>query len=452
MNRIVLVFFALLLGFSTFIGTQTNVFVQANEGEEFQKQIESYQEQQGELDGDKRKAEQELQRVESEIREAAEEIRLLDEETSRTNAKIREKQDEIDATKLVVEELREEIEILEERIAQRDELLKDRVRSMYQTGGVINYIEVILGAQNFGDLIERVSALNTIAQQDKNILEQHRADKEAVELAKLQLEEELTSLEEQMVELEGLLKTLEAQRSEKNRLVKKLEEKQINLEDQLVTYEEEQMILKAQENAAKAQLKEWEDEQRRLEEERKRREEEERKRLEEERRQQELQRQQQQTQTNSSDSGTNNSTTSNTPPPSNTSSAVLMRPATGAITSGYGMRWGRMHHGIDIGQGGRSNVPIVAAESGTVVYSGWMNGYGNTILISHFIGGRQLTTLYAHLDALHVSGGQRVNRGQQIGIMGNTGQSTGPHLHFEVHEGGWNGAKSNSRNPMNYIN
>ncbi|WP_078594380.1 murein hydrolase activator EnvC family protein [Evansella clarkii] len=410
---------------------------EANTGSDLEKKIDSYQEKQEEIEAESKQKEEELGEVETEIEEAESEIRRIDEDTAQTNENIREKEDEIDTTNKRIETLHEEIQELEERIAERDELLKDRVRSMYQNGGTVNYLEVILGAQSIGDLIERVSALTTITNQDRNILEQHIEDKQAVERAKEQLEQELINLEEQMAELETLLAELEEQRQEKDELMALLEDKQVELEKEMVSLDEEQELLKVQEEAAKEELRLWEEEQKRLEEERKKAEEE-RKRKESE------------TQVSSSGSS-GSSGSSASAAPADSGSGTLMRPATGRITSNFGPRWGRMHYGMDIGQGGRSNVPIVASEAGTVIEARYMNGYGNTIMISHVVNGQQLTTLYAHLDSMAVSSGQRVSRGQQIGIMGNTGQSTGPHLHFEVHEGGWNGAKSNAVDPRKYL-
>ncbi|UTR11731.1 peptidoglycan DD-metalloendopeptidase family protein [Evansella sp. LMS18] len=417
---------------------------EANTGSDLEKKIDSYQEKQEEIEAESKQKEEELGEVETEIEEAKSEIRRIDENTAQTNENIREKEDEIESTNKRIETLHEEIKELEERIAERDELLKDRVRSMYQNGGTVNYLEVILGAQSIGDLIERVSALTTITNQDRNILEQHIEDKQAVERAKEQLEQELINLEEQMAELETLLAELEEQRQEKDELMAMLEDKQVELETEMVSLDEEQELLKVQEEAAKEELRLWEEEQKRLEEE-KRKQEEERKKAEEERKRKE-------SETQVSSSGSSGSSGGNaSAAPADSGSGTLMRPATGRITSNFGPRWGRMHYGMDIGQGGRSNVPIVAAEAGTVIEARYMNGYGNTIMISHVVNGRQLTTLYAHLDSMAVSSGQRVSRGQQIGIMGNTGQSTGPHLHFEVHEGGWNGAKSNAVDPRKYL-
>lgn len=107
-------------------------------------------------------------------------------------------------------------------------------------------------------------------------------------------------------------------------------------------------------------------------------------------------------------------------------------PAQGVFTSGYGWRWGRMHRGIDIA--GPVGTPIVASAPGTVTYSRWNSGgYGNLVEITHPDGS---LTLYAHNNRNLVSEGENVAQGQQIAEMGNTGFSTGPHLHFEIHRPG----------------
>ncbi|MDO5659005.1 MAG: DUF5930 domain-containing protein [Paracoccus sp. (in: a-proteobacteria)] len=110
------------------------------------------------------------------------------------------------------------------------------------------------------------------------------------------------------------------------------------------------------------------------------------------------------------------------------------------FTSGFGPRWGRLHAGVDFA--GPVGTPIMAAGDGRVKFAGWQRGYGNIVILEHAIG---TETRYAHLNRIHVSVGQNVSRDQHIADMGNTGRSTGPHLHYEVRVNG------TAVNPMNFI-
>jgi len=113
------------------------------------------------------------------------------------------------------------------------------------------------------------------------------------------------------------------------------------------------------------------------------------------------------------------------------SAAGLIWPCDGVVVSGFGMRWGRMHEGIDIGCA--YGTPNRAAASGTVIYAGWLGGYGNLVVVDH---GNGLSTAYAHASSILVSVGQSVSQGQTVSLVGSTGHSTGPHLHFEVRVNG----------------
>lgn len=108
-------------------------------------------------------------------------------------------------------------------------------------------------------------------------------------------------------------------------------------------------------------------------------------------------------------------------------SGFFTEPAQGVLTSEYGERWGRSHNGIDIG--GEDGSHIFAADGGTISFAGWVDGYGNYLTINH---GNGFETAYAHCSQLLVEQGEAVSQGQVIAYMGNTGNSTGPHLHFEV--------------------
>lgn len=122
--------------------------------------------------------------------------------------------------------------------------------------------------------------------------------------------------------------------------------------------------------------------------------------------------------------------------------APFAKPVKAAVrfTSGFGYRWGRMHSGADFA--GPHGTPIYATADGVVTHAGWQSGYGRLIKIQHQFG---IETRYAHLSKARVKVGQRVSRGQRIGDMGNTGRSTGTHLHYEVRVGG------KAVNPMIYI-
>ncbi|HZT17597.1 MAG TPA: peptidoglycan DD-metalloendopeptidase family protein [Gaiellaceae bacterium] len=122
------------------------------------------------------------------------------------------------------------------------------------------------------------------------------------------------------------------------------------------------------------------------------------------------------------------------------SSAGLIWPVSGPITSPFGWRWGRMHQGIDIGV--PYGTPIHAAAAGTVIYCGWEEGYGNLVVIDH---GGNLATAYGHQSAIAVTCGQVVQQGDVIGYVGCTGHCTGPHLHFEVRVDG------NPVDPLGYL-
>src|SRR5256714_6795068 len=112
-------------------------------------------------------------------------------------------------------------------------------------------------------------------------------------------------------------------------------------------------------------------------------------------------------------------------------SGTFAWPLSGPITSPFGMRWGTLHPGIDIGV--PTGTPIHAAGSGTVVWCGWMSGYGNLVMIDHHNG---LATLYGHQSRIAVGCNQEVSQGETIGYVGCTALCTGHHLHFEVRVNG----------------
>ncbi len=359
----------------------------------------------------------EVDKLKAEQDAIAAEIKRLDFAVSDTKAEIREKEALIETARLEIESLQAAVVVMKERISKRDELLKNRMKSIQDRGGVISYLEVILGAQNFIDFLNRVSAVSSFVQADQDIIKAHVADKELLEKAEAEVKQKLINLEKSLTELEAMVKKLNGQIAEKNKVVEQLKEEEEDMHAELGEMENQDAILAAQVKAIEREIAEWN----KREKERKRREAE----------------------------AKRNNTQSSLPTINNGS---FMNPATGRLTSHYGSRWGRLHSGIDIGKGGRSgDVPIVASAAGTVIRANYDRSYGNVVMISHYIDGQIMTTVYAHHERLLVSEGQRVEKGTVLGYMGNTGHSFGAHLHFEVHLGPWNGSRSNSVNPLKYV-
>jgi murein DD-endopeptidase MepM/ murein hydrolase activator NlpD len=120
--------------------------------------------------------------------------------------------------------------------------------------------------------------------------------------------------------------------------------------------------------------------------------------------------------------------------------ASIISPSRGSISSNFGMRWGKMHQGVDIAA--NLGTTINAVLDGTVIFAGWQDGYGKVIQLSHSGG---IQTTYAHCSFIDVKKGETIKQGEKIGEVGSTGNSTGPHLHFEVRKNG------EPQNPEKYV-
>ncbi|KAA0955513.1 peptidoglycan DD-metalloendopeptidase family protein [Sporosarcina sp. ANT_H38] len=135
---------------------------------------------------------------------------------------------------------------------------------------------------------------------------------------------------------------------------------------------------------------------------------------------------------------------------------MFSKPCDGRVTSPFGYRihpishLRAMHWGVDYANTSSNNT-IVAAAAGNVTFAKSKNGYGNTVMIVHSIGGQTFETVYAHLQSFGVKVGQTVKQGEPIGVKGSTGKSTGIHLHFELHTGRWNNKFTNAVDPLHYV-
>jgi peptidoglycan hydrolase CwlO-like protein len=427
---------------------------------DLEKQKESIQEKRSGIESNISDTEKKIDSLQDKQMTAEDQIAAIEAKIAESAKKIDAKNAEITQTKKEIEALKEEIKVLKERIAKRNEVLKERALSFQETGGDVNYLEVLFGSSSFGDLVDRVGAVATIAEADRDILKQHELDKKDLEEKQKAVETKLASLEVAKAELLEIQKQQKQQKQEKDALVKKLKQQTEKHEHEKMGLEEEKANLAAQEKAIKSAISLEHQRLAELEAARKKAAAEAKKRAEQEAAQAAAQAASQASEskkqsTSSGYSAKSNSSSSSSPASSNVSQApavssgTFTRPSAGYVSSTMGERWNKQHAGIDIAASG--TVPIVAAADGVVSRSYFSSSYGNVIFVTHSIGGQQWTTVYAHLSSRQASEGAVVAKGQQIGIMGNTGHSYGQHLHFELHKGPWNYSKSNAVNPLNYI-
>ncbi len=439
-----------------------DVHVSANTMDDVEQKMKELEEEQSELEEKRTDVESEKSTTDEKLNEnkskqttVEEEINLLDDQLNETIHSIYEKEEEIKGIEEEITSLGEQIEELDEnideliiRIKERDELLKKRLRSIQENGGLTHYLEVLFGSQSFSDFISRSSAVNTIMDQDVKIMNEQAEDKlsletklEEVKDKKEEVEDKKKEVESQKEELTVLKTTLDGQLAEKETLMGQLEEEYEELDEYKLTLEEEQKLIQAQEDSLAKAREVAEAEKERLEQLAK--EEEERRKKEQE----EAEKKQKE----------DNTPVSTPEPEYDGGTGQFIWPTTSRrITSSFGPRThpvtgepGKMHYGIDFGV---YRQPVFASASGVVTSTHAMSGYGNTVVITHIIDGQTYTTLYAHLESISVSPGQVVTQGDQIAISGNTGgSSTGHHLHFEIHNGPWNSAKSNAVNPVGYL-
>ncbi|BDH63557.1 hypothetical protein MTP04_36870 [Lysinibacillus sp. PLM2] len=255
---------------------------------------------------------------------------------------------------------------------------------------------------------------------DRTLIDEQNEDIRLIEIKEFDLEETLVELESDRTELLALKTNLESQRSDKTALIVKLEAEQEKLKDseqQLENqYEEVHEISEELETKIIAEQK----------------------RMAELAREQERKR-----------NANNNSASPDVPV---TSSRVWTTPTYGTFTSGYGWRsfgGGEFHYGVDVANS--TGTPIVAASDAVVSYAAPLSTYGNAVILTHSINGKIYTTVYAHMNSISVQAGQSVSKGQEIGKMGATGRVTGPHLHFELHNGTWAGQKVGHMNPLQFV-
>jgi len=388
------------------------------------------QEKRSDLKSDINQANDKISDLQGQQADVKSEMKRIDFAIADTTTKINEKTAKIEEIKAEIAKLQEETKIIKERIEKRNLLLKDRARSYQETGGVVNYLDVLMGSSSFSDFIDRANAVATIMQADQEILKQHEADKKELESKQNQVEKDLSDLQKMLADLEQMNQQLSAQKAEKDKLLGTLIDQESEEQEHMMDMKEQEQLLVAQDAAIQKAIKMEQEAQARAA----------------------AEAAAAAAKNNQANGGGNGGIgnggggASTTTP--GVSSGYWTQPAVGRFSSGFGGRGGGYHYGVDIANA--SQVPIVAAADGVVVRSYYSTSYGNCIFIAHSINGQVYTTVYAHMSSRSVDSGA-VKKGQQIGVMGNTGASEGQHLHFELHKGPWEQDKRNAINPVGIV-
>ena len=346
--------------------------------EEKRGQIEQAKQKEGVLSTDIAQFSTRIESIQGEISATQSRLDRAQASLDRQKAELLEVRDQL-------EEARDRLERLRSELVTARKVLAARLVEIYKADAP-DALTVVLEADGFGDLLEQAEFLERISDQDREITDQvrklrDRARKQAIELAELEEREQLAAERilaerDQIAQAQSQLVSsrdeLASARAEKSGALAQVREQRGVLEDDLASLEAEQARVTAALNGSPA------------------------------------------------------------PGPIKQGSGQLIWPLNGPVSGSFGeARPGHMHAGIDIVVS--EGTPIRAADSGRVALMGWVGGYGNYTCVQH---NASLSTCYAHQSSFATSNGANVSQGQVIGYSGNTGNSTGPHLHFEVRVGG----------------
>jgi peptidoglycan DL-endopeptidase CwlO len=316
----------------------------------------------------------------------------------RIEADLTRKRAELERLQDLLREERIRLVKLRARLAESRAALGERLVELYKADEP-DVVTVILEADGFADLLERAEFMQRVSEQDARIIDRVRTAKE------------------QAVATELRLDRLENRQRDVTAVVADRHQQVVDVKDQLVSRREDYQGVRYQKSQALASTREHRHD------------------LEGDLRELEKEQAAVLAKLQAAEGGGGGSAG-----PIRAGSGSMIWPVNGPVVSGFGMRWGRLHAGVDIAVG--SGTPIRAADSGSVVLLGWTGGYGNYTCIAH---GGGLSTCYAHQSRYATSNGASVSKGQVIGYVGCTGHCFGDHLHFEVRSGG------SPVDPMGYL-
>lgn len=356
-----------------------------------------------------------LNEVNSQKEESQNKVNDLSNQIDSYKSQINSLKSEIETKTNEVQELQKKLDELEAEREKNQNLLDERLVTLYEAGEV-SYLDMLLSSTDLTEFISSYYMIETLTAADKELIQNLENDKKEIAETQEKVNSSLSEIETKKTELESVQQELSKAKNEEQTKVDELTEQSHDLESDVEEYEKKMKELDAKEKAQEEAL------QKKYEEAKKKAE-----------------------QGNSSSSGSTSGDSSSSG--STVSSKGFIRPVkSGSITATMYYSSGKYHGAVDFGVS--TGTPVYAAADGIVVTSTWggSDSYGYYIKIKHYNG---LYTLYAHGSSLVVSVGQEVKQGQLIMYSGNTGNSTGPHLHFEVRVSP--GGYSNRVNPLNYL-
>ena len=340
----------------------------ASTASEKQAELDRVQRQMQEMAEKKAAARARAEEASAGLSQVTSSLNALQTEANELQAKSNELQGRIDENQALLEKKKAEVE-------ERKEIYKQRLRDIY-INGQVNYLDVLLGAKDFSDFSSRMFLLQRIIKSDINLMDQMQKDAEEIATRKAELDSQMLEIKTTQNQLAIRTAKAEKLRNQRAAMLNEAETEEQQSQD------EYERLLGVSEQIS-AMLRNME----------------------------------------------NNGTVAQAP----AVTTGYIWPCDGVITSPFGWRthpiFGttKYHSGLDIGVD--YGTPILATNSGTVVYSDWMGGYGLAVMIDH---GGGLVSLYAHNQSLNVYEGQYVERGTCVAYAGSTGYSTGPHCHFEM--------------------
>jgi len=311
---------------------------------------------------------------------------IINKELKETSQSLNVAQKKIKTNETQIGALRTEVKQKSTFLQKEEDKLNARIKEAYKGSG-LNYIELLLASRSMSDFFNRLYFFSKIVEKDAQLVDNIRTTLHQVKYKKQVLEKKTEEVKTLAVDIGRKKEDIKEKAQGKKELYETLKKRRQEYEEKVAELEKsseelEALILKT---AGKSSL-------------------------------------------------------------SAHGSGTMIWPLRGRITSNYGYRrhplWGgrHLHTGLDIAA--KYGTPISAADNGEVIFSGWWDGYGKAIVIDH---GKGTTTVYGHLSRIYKNVGASVTKGQTIGLVGNTGYSTGPHLHFEVRKNG------KHTNPIKYL-